>query len=249
MCNLTIENKMIQKRIFYVGVLLVFTLNACIDVDYFPCVKSDGNIVEEARTVENVGTVNVKMDADVQIYQADRDSLVIEAPLNILPYIETENRAGHLHIHANRCIRNPHDDIKIHVFTSSLPTVQLAGSGNVYFVDVFEGDYGEFEITGSGDIYFEGNCDVLKSRITGSGSVVIDGTCQRHDVVIIGSGDVDASHLFSEYAHVKITGSGDADLFVEKELTVKLLGSGNVYYGGKPNVFVSVTGSGNVYQW
>ncbi len=240
---------MVQKKIFYVGVILLITLNACLDVDYFPCIKPDGNLVEEVRPVEKIGTVNVKMNADVQIYYGETDSLVIEAPLNILSLIETENRAGHLHIQSTRCIRNPHDDIKIHVFTSALPAVKLSGSGNIYFIDFFEAEYGQFEITGSGDIYFEGNCEVVKSRITGSGSVILAGRCTRHDAEIVGSGDVDAFDLFSEYADVKITGSGNANLFVEKELTVRLLGSGNVYYGGEPDVFLSAAGSGNIYQW
>ncbi|MFW5757789.1 MAG: head GIN domain-containing protein [Bacteroidota bacterium] len=240
---------MVQKNIFFTGLILLVILNSCIDIDYFPCVKPDGNLVEELRPVESIGMVNVKMNAEVQIYYAETDSLIIEAPLNILDFIETENRAGHLHIQSTRCIRNQHDEIIVHVFTSSLPAIKLSGSGNVYFVDVFEAEYGEFEITGSGDVYFEGNCEVVKSRITGSGSVILDGICTRHDAEIAGSGDLDASNLFSEYTHVKITGSGHANLFVEKELTVKLLGSGNVYYGGEPDVFASVTGSGNVYHW
>jgi Protein of unknown function (DUF2807). len=63
---------------------------------------------------------------------------------------------------------------------------------------------------------------------------------------VSGSGDVHAYDLLSEDTKVRVTGSGDADVFASVSLDVSVAGSGDVRYKGNAKVSSNISGSGGV---
>ncbi len=63
---------------------------------------------------------------------------------------------------------------------------------------------------------------------------------------ISGSGNIRSFALISNNSSVNISGSGDADVFVNQHLDADISGSGKIRYQGNATVSTSISGSGNV---
>jgi len=64
-----------------------------------------------------------------------------------------------------------------------------------------------------------------------------------------GAGGLDAFDLKAEYARIRISGVGGADIYVTKELDAKISGLGDVTYRGNPaNIDKSVSGLGTIQE-
>jgi len=135
-------------------------------------------------------------------------------------------------------------DVTFHVTMPRLEALKLSGSGEAR-VDRVDGDAFEGAIEGSGELSIEDmRVDRADFSIAGSGSVEAAGAARETSVSIMGSGDVDADGLRSEIAEVRIAGSGDAALTVEREARVSIMGSGDVDITGPARCSVSRAGSG-----
>ena len=91
----------------------------------------------------------------------------------------------------------------------------------------------------------------VKVAVSGSGSIKLAGTekAEDLDVFISGSGNYTGINFEAEDAHVKLSGSGSANVFVHNSLTVRSSGSGDVIYRGNPAVHHSAIGSGQVVEY
>lgn len=237
------------KNICLLTFLSLFILPSCIDLDYFPCLEGSGTVYEEIRPVgTDLTSVQVSMAAEVYIFNSEADSLIIEAPENLLEHIETDYRTEKLSLYTSHCIKDGNDDIRIFIYTDELTELSLNGSGTIWLEDGFNSQELDLDISGSGDIIVSGNFDTLKSTISGSGDIYVEGNTFYHKVRISGSGDLNAFYLNSKEAEVNISGSGDAKLSVDENLDVRISGSGNVYYTGNPYIEYNITGSGELFN-
>jgi hypothetical protein len=82
--------------------------------------------------------------------------------------------------------------------------------------------------------------------IGGSGTLVLRGTAPGVQVNIAGSGNLDALQFEVSEGEVHLAGSGEARIFVNKQLEVSVAGNGHVFYKGSPEVKSTVVGSGFV---
>jgi hypothetical protein len=88
----------------------------------------------------------------------------------------------------------------------------------------------------------------LAVHISGSGSTSLQGRAETQDIHISGSGNHHAPELKSAEAAARISGSGDASLWVTESLTARISGSGRVEYRGAPAVESHLSGSGRVVR-
>jgi hypothetical protein len=103
------------------------------------------------------------------------------------------------------------------------------------------------EASGSGDIDADGiDAAAFDVRSDGSSDIALEGKVARLAVDIDGSGDADLTDLDAREAHVKVGGSGNADVSADRRLDVKVDGSGDVRYHGDPAVTREVDGSGDL---
>lgn len=105
------------------------------------------------------------------------------------------------------------------------------------------------DVGGSGDIKgddlsISGDADL---HVAGSGGIRAAGTASTVHAEISGSGRIMTGDLQAEKCYVRITGSGDVQINVTKELQADITGSGSVSYRGNPSIVNSNSaGSGKV---
>jgi hypothetical protein len=236
-----------MKRILFFAIPALMFLAACDWVGY-KRIKGNGQLGTETRSVNHAEKIGVSGSFHVEITEGSAVSVKVEADDNLLPYIETEEEGGVLHIRPRRHYNlSSEHEITIYVTTPKLAQVHISGSGEVVGKGKFNGsDRLSLKISGSGGIDLAVNTPEITASISGSGNIRLSGETERQTIKIAGQGDYMAGELKSESAKVNIAGSGDIKIFVDNNLDVSIAGSGTVLYKGAASVKQHVAGSGEI---
>lgn len=210
-------------------------------------INGNGHLTNETRHVNNTSKINVTGDMNVFV-DARSPAVKVEGDENIIQYIETEVNGGWLEIKTRDHINiNSSNPVKVYVTATDISDLKVNGSGNITCNSKFSsGNNMSFSITGSGNITADVNTPAVDAGITGSGNMYIKGESRNVDINITGSGNYDSPNLKAENAEVKISGSGDANLFADINLKATIAGSGDIKYRGNTAVEKHIAGSGSV---
>ncbi|HLO81623.1 MAG TPA: head GIN domain-containing protein [Chitinophagaceae bacterium] len=136
---------------------------------------------------------------------------------------------------------------KAYVSAEQLDYLAQSGSGNIRIEGTLKSPELNFEVSGSGNIYGDIQTKDLKVRASGSSNIKLSGTASNAEFSCSGSGNINAPGLNTDICEVNMSGSGNAELTVNKELSATISGSGNIRYGGSGNLVNSSTsGSGRI---
>ena len=209
------------------GSIILF-LNSC----YADRIVGSGRITSETRTVSNTRFTEIRMEGsmDIVIKQGDSVKIVAKDYENVLSYLETRISGNTLIVTYRDHTWLSNTAGEVTVTLPKLTNVELTGSGNI-------GTNGSFRF------------DDIGMLISGSGNFSFAGTAKNMNAKVSGSGNIRAYELVCEVANVKISGSGDMQLNVSRQLDATITGSGDIVYKGSPSVNTSVTGSGRVHKF
>ena len=231
-------------------ILSIFTILFSTSCDYITGerVRGNGNLKTEQRTAANFTGVSSHGEYDVYLSQGSSYSVRIEAEENLIPYIETYVDGNVLQIRTkDGYYLDNGSDLKVFIAAPAFATVRTSGSGNIYSDGKLNNTSPiELEVSGSGDVKVSLNAPEVRADLNGSGNINLSGETKIFACSILGSGDINAGELKSEGVDVKITGSGNAEVYASVKLHVSVTGSGDVRYHGSPETTSSITGSGAV---
>jgi len=233
-----------MKRAIVLVALIAAVFSSC---DY-RSIKGSGHIVSEQRTVSSAHKIRLEGSYDVELVPGAAVAVKVEGDDNILPYVLTQNEDGWLVIkskeHLNFSTKNP---LKVYITTDMLESIVLSGSGNIAGKGKFIGsDQFEVKISGVGDANLEVKAPSVTARISGSGSITLVGETKDAKIDISGIGSYKGIDLKAENVDVKVSGSGNADVFADAKLDIHVSGIGSVNYKGNATVSQKVSGSGSV---
>lgn len=136
---------------------------------------------------------------------------------------------------------------KAYVSAEHLDYISQSGSGNIKIEGTLKSPELTFEVSGSGNIYGDIQTKELEVNVSGSSNIRLTGSAANAEFTCSGSGNIQAPGLVTEICEVEMSGSGNAELTVNKELSARISGSGNIRYGGSGNlVHSSTSGSGKI---
>jgi hypothetical protein len=209
---------------------------------------SNGQRVEQVRSVEPFTAITLTGSIDLRLRQADGVSVVVKAEPALAALVETAVDGNQtLHIRLKRGAAVPGSaSAMVEVAAPAVRAVAAKGAGLLH-IDGLRSPEFTVSLTGAGDVRAQRlQVTDMSLAIVGSGDVQVAGEATRLRVSISGSGDVKASDLRAAEVSVNISGSGDAQVHAERSLAVSIAGSGDVGYSGSPTVSQSVAGSGSV---
>lgn len=124
----------------------------------------------------------------------------------------------------------------------------VAGGGDRALVSIAMPEAPDFALKGSGRVAMNGvEQNRLRLSIEGAGEIHAYGHVELLEVEIAGSGCFGAPNLSAEQATLTITGSGDIDATVRRDVRARIVGSGIIAVRGNPSQRSdSVTGSGRI---
>ncbi|MVN20407.1 head GIN domain-containing protein [Mucilaginibacter arboris] len=190
---------------------------------------------------------------DVVLRQGGPESVKVEADADVINEIVTEVRNGVLMIHS----KNNHGwnsgnfwnnrKTVIYIVAKDLNSIGLSGSGDLKIDNEFNTNSLQLRLSGSGDFRGKVNVKTLEAAISGSGDFNIGGRADESTVSISGSGDFDAGNLMTKSTAIRVSGSGDANIYASERLDASVSGSGDIHYSGHPKSVSKVAhGSGDI---
>lgn len=206
----------------------------------------------EIRQVSGFDQVRFRGPGTLKITQGDKESLTIHAPAYVMEHIESGVKDTRLLLGYVSpkivSLRVRKEVISYDLHMKDLCRLVLTGAGRIVIPDL-DNDVVAIEIMGSGHIFLDNlTADKLDVVISGSGGVKVAGDIETQSLLISGAGTYDAERLVSDFARVKISGSGNANVSVSDDLNVIISGSGKVSYGGYPDISKLISGSGKLLR-
>ncbi len=214
-------------------------------------IGGEGPVVAENRAPGYFDRLELQDGIQVYINHSNEPkfSVRIEAPENIVPYIETTVVNDKLIIQDRRRRNWRNGYATVYVTVDTLEEITSNGSGDIYASNLM-GPSTYIGISGSGDMDLGMNItNDVRLDISGSGDLEMTGGAHLLDMYLSGSGDFQGRNFNVDNCEIDVTGSGNAEVYVSDSLDVRITGSGDVYYWGNPG-FVSqwITGSGNLIK-
>jgi hypothetical protein len=190
---------------------------------------ASGKLVSEDRSVGPFHGVRLEGIGTVKIKQAAEASVRVEADDNIISDVKTEVNAGILRVWME-------GDSYEH------PTV---------IVNLAVKELDDLNLSGAGDIESDGplQCDDLRCSLSGAGNITLSGKARSLEVCLSGAGNLSAEELEAEVCDASVSGVGNCDVNVSKELRATVSGVGRIRYSGNPStVKEEVTGLGKIQK-
>lgn len=231
---------------FALGIALL--LSAC-DFIGGERVVGSGNVTTQDRSISGFSGVQSSGFFDVYLSSGAAQSVRVEADDNLHEYIETTVNGNELRIDTREGYRIDTDkDLKIYITSPEFNKVHLSGSGNIISQNQIAGnDKIDLSVSGSGNIKVDLHAPIVDAHMSGSGDINLAGEAKKFEGSLSGSGNIRAMDLKTEETSIRISGSGNADVFASSKLDVRVTGSGDVRYkGGVQQVTSNITGSGSV---
>ena len=142
-------------------------------------IRGSGNVIAEDRPVRNFDRISLIGIGEVNITQADEESLTVEADDNLMRYIRTEVRNGTLILGFTNAIRKknirPSEPIRFNLSVRELADLDSSGVGDVNVASL-DTDRLEIVISGAVDVDVESLvAEKLVVDINGAGDVRLVG--------------------------------------------------------------------------
>lgn len=211
-------------------------------------IKGSGHVQTEERKSGNFHSISVSRGIQVFLSQGTSSAITVEADDNLLPYIKTEISGNQLKIYISKdvsCKSYTKMDVKVSV--PEIKALHVTTSANIKGITPWKVKDLSLSSTTSGDIDMEVEAMTIEAKITTSGEITLKGAVQSLQASITTSGELEAKNLKAENADLKISTSGDAIVWVNKELSYSVTTSGDLKYFGKPRLQkTSVSTGGSV---
>lgn len=210
-----------------------------------------GPMETQNRNVGGFHAISSSGSFDVELRQGNTEAVKVDADAEVINEIVTEVKNGTLEIHS----KNTHNwgnfwnnrHVKIFVTAKNLDNISLSGSGDFKIDNQLNASNLALRISGSGDFMGAINVKTVAVSISGSGDFKISGKAEESTVGISGSGDFSAGDLITKSTAIRVSGSGDANVYASEKLDAVVSGSGDVHYAGHPkSVSKSAHGSGDI---
>ena len=188
-------------------------------------ITGNGDTKSEHREVNFFDRLDVSGNFNVDIVNAEKIKIDIEAEENLLKHIQTRVRDKTLYISSRRNLR-PTEEMSIIVQVPMIKMISCSGLNNITAYDL--------------------NNDELTINLSGASNIKVSGITKYFDLDVSGAADIDAKELIAEYVRIDVSGASNAEIFATKSAVVDVSGTGNVtLYGSANDVKMDVSGAGS----
>jgi hypothetical protein len=138
---------------------------------------------------------------------------------------------------------------RAYVSAPEISRLESSGSGGIHIQGVLKGDELAVELSGSGNVEGEINVAKLELEQSGSSNIRLRGAATQATFECSGSGNISCPDLVTDHCSIDMSGSGNADITANKEISADISGSGNIRYKGNASIAnLSTAGSGKVHK-
>lgn len=224
-----------------------------LDLNLGRATKITGPVIEKDIQLSGFTGIQLSMNADVWVRPGNAFKIHVKGPQDVVDDLTTfVNSDRYWVIDTERPYQYDWKSgykppVEIWIEMPELHGSKVSGSGDLEIVEYFDAvDNYYASVSGSGRLSAKINARELNGKISGSGNMQLEGQTAGYDFKISGSGELDARNFKAQSCYIKISGSGDAVVNVEDDLSAQISGSGDIRYIGRPRVDSQRSGSGSI---
>jgi hypothetical protein len=208
--------------------------------------RGNGNVVKQERKVSAFNAIEVSGAFDVYLSLGSAQSVIVEADDNLLPLIRTEVSGSTLKIENKEPIHNS-KSLKVYITVTDLNRIEVSGAVDLHSQNKLTLTELSIEISGATDAFLDIAVQKLEVSSSGGSNLKLTGMANRVDLDASGAVDIRAFELLTEIVSLDISGAGEVDINVTKELNASVSGAGTVRYKGNPaKIDTDISGAGSV---
>ena len=208
--------------------------------------RGNGNVEKQERKVSAFNAIEVAGAFDVYLSLGTTQSVVVEADENLLPLIRTEVIGSTLRIDNKKPIHDP-KSLKVFITVTDLKRIEVSGAVDLQTQNKLTLTELAIEISGATEATLEIAVQKLVISSSGGSELNFSGMANRVDLDVSGAVEIHAYELLAETVSLSISGAGEAEINVTKELNADISGAANVRYKGDPQkVDSNVSGAGSI---
>ena len=224
-------------------------------------IDASKNIISKVVAVDNFDEIVVSGSIQTVIYtqnQTNNSIASIDAPDNVMEYIECYVKNGVLNVHYKSNTvsfrkLNQQKAIKVNVSSHNLKSAKMNGSGSLYFGNNVSVQKLEVDVQGSGCINGQNvTCEHLDITVNGSGNAVFkEVKALNSNINVHGTGLVKLADMCGNTCTSSLTGSGNVIIMMaslQQNINAIINGSGmtSVRELNVPSATLTVRGSGEM---
>jgi hypothetical protein len=206
-----------------------------------------GTTTSETRNPGTFTEIDLSGAYKVILVSGTSCSVKLEGEAEDLKAIKTEVSGNELEVSVKNNTKLT-SSVQITITYVNLESIDCSGTVSLDAKDPIKAENFEIDLSGTGRADMEINASNLSLDISGTGNVTLKGNVKKADVDISGAGKLTASEMATENYQIEISGVGNAEIKVSKNLDAEISGTGNVRYHGDPVVKQSVSGTGKVVK-
>ncbi|HYG14984.1 MAG TPA: DUF2807 domain-containing protein [Bacteroidia bacterium] len=198
-------------------------------------VKGNETIITKEFPVSSFIRLHVAMSGITELIQSDEEKVVVEADENLMEFIEAGNAGRSLYVSTENKLRRPaFTQCHVKIYLRQVDVLYLrSNKGDVVCPDVITLTRPlEVTVQAVGDTTLALNAPAIKLVHQGTGNVTLKGKTAKLEMKNQGVGSISAKEMIADELIFKNQGTGEVELFAEKEITISNYGTGNVLYSG-----------------
>ncbi len=208
--------------------------------------KGNGNIIKQERTVDSFNSIEVSGAFSIILSQGTPQSVRVEADENLMAAIKTEVKGTTLKIYTNKSIQNCHS-MKVYIVAKEMKEIETSGAVDLETSGKLTGSDLKLDFSGASDSKLEIGVAKLIVDCSGGSKIKLTGSATDVNMDISGAADIYAFDMSSEKYDLDVSGAGNVQINVTKELKADVSGAASVRYKGNPaNLIEDVSGAGSV---
>jgi len=231
---------------------LMLSVLSCNKENAPDCFQSAGAYATTERKLAEFFAIELNDYIQYELCDTTFYGVVITAPRNLIPDIETEVNSGKLTIHnRNTCnfVRSFKKKITIRICAPSFSDVQNFSTGDISSVNALRSSKFHIESWDAAGVHrLEVYADTISIGIhTGVCDAVIRGKARDIALFNQGLGTLDARAVNASRAFVNNSSLNDVIVNSTEYLFTAIMSSGNVYYSGSPSsIDTDIQGQGRL---
>ena len=208
--------------------------------------RGNGKVVKQERNVSAFDAIEVSGAFDVYLSLGSTQSVFLETDENLQPLIRTGVSGSTLKIDNKEPIHNP-KCMKVYITVTDLKRIEVSGAVDVHTQNKLTLTELSVEISGATDATLDIAVQKLEVSSSGGSDLKFTGMANNVDMDVSGAVDIRAFDLLAETVSLEISGAGEAEINVTKELKAHISGAATVRYKGDPaKVDTDVSGAGSI---
>lgn len=230
------------KQILSGALVVFFTAVFCINVF---AIDGNGKIKKQDRSLTGFSSIEVGGAFHIILTQGEKEALLVETDENLLDYIVSKVNGSKLSVSSKKEIAKT-KILNLYITVKDLKKIDISGAAEIKTTAKITCKDFEIDASGAADIKMTFHADKFKLIMSGSGEAELSGVVKDFQSDIAGAGALKAFSLSCETASINITGAGNAQITVQKELNVTVTGAGNIEYKGNPTLKKHISGAGSI---